>query len=139
MGGGGGGGKTPKCTDKNHVHVTYMCERATQKHYIPVSKHICIHIQSMQFSLFLVLWRYKRQYTNKILTLRRRKNMHMRASGASELRKFPSIFCWYFRYFVLDIYIFRSKIIYAYIYNQCRFLLFLMVWRYINDSVPTKH
>ena len=48
---------------------------------------------------------YKRQYTDKTLTLR--KSMYMRAS---ELRKFShfyiikllflSIFCWYFRYFV---------------------------------------
>ena len=51
---------------------------------------------------------YKRQYTDKTLTLR--KCMYMRANGASELRKFShfyilkllflSIFCWYFRYFV---------------------------------------
>ena len=54
---------------------------------------------------------YKRQYTDKTLTLKH--SMYMRASGASgasELRKFSnfyilkllflSIFCWYFRYFV---------------------------------------
>ena len=51
---------------------------------------------------------YKRQYTDKTLTLR--KSMYMRSNGASELRKcshiyilkllFLSIFCWYFRYFV---------------------------------------
>ena len=51
---------------------------------------------------------YKRQYTDK--TLKLRKSMYMRASGASELRKyshfyilkllFLSILCWYFRYFV---------------------------------------
>ena len=51
---------------------------------------------------------YERQYTDKTLTLR--KFIHMRATGASELRKFSyfhilkllflSIFCWYFRYFV---------------------------------------
>ena len=49
---------------------------------------------------------YKRQYTDKTLTLR--KSMYMRASGASELRKFShfyilkllflSILCWYFRW-----------------------------------------
>ena len=68
-------------------------------------------IQSMQYTLLLlIVWRYvfKRQYTDKTLTLR--KSMYMRASGASELRKFSnfyilkllflSIFCWYFRYFV---------------------------------------
>ena len=51
---------------------------------------------------------YKRQYTDKTLTLR--KSMYMQASGASELRVFwhfhilkllfLSIFCWHFRYFV---------------------------------------
>ena len=51
---------------------------------------------------------HKRQYTDRTLTLRR--SMYMRASGASELRKFShiyilkllflSIFCRYFRYFV---------------------------------------
>ena len=44
--------------------------------------------------------------------------MNMRASGASELRTFlhllilklllPSIFCWYFRYFVSETYIYIS-------------------------------
>ena len=36
-----------------------------QKH-----KYIKIHIQSLQFPL-LVVWRYKRQYTDKTLTLRK--------------------------------------------------------------------
>ena len=57
---------------------------------------------------FPFVWRHKRQYTDK--TLKWRKSMYMRASGASELRQFShfyilkllflSIFCWYFRYFV---------------------------------------
>ena len=51
--------------------------------------------------------------------------MNMRASEASELRKFAhlhilkllflSIFCWYFRYFVSETFIFRSQITSAYI------------------------
>ena len=59
---------------------------------------------------------YKRQYTDKALTLG--KCMYVRASEASELRKFshfhilklllPSIFCWYFRYFVSETYIFSG-------------------------------
>ena len=60
---------------------------------------------------FYYLWygaMYKWQYTDKTLTSW--KSMYMWASGASELRTFwhfyilkvlfPSIFCWYFRYFV---------------------------------------
>ena len=53
--------------------------------YIFRSQNTSAYIQSMQFSLFLVVWRYKRQYTNKILTLRGKNSMHMRAS---ELRHF---------------------------------------------------
>ena len=45
-----------------------------------------IIIQSMHFPLLMV-WRYKRYYTDKTLKLRN-KIMNMRASGASELRKF---------------------------------------------------
>ena len=70
----------------------------------------------------------------------------MRASGASELRNFshfhilnllfPSIFCWYFRYFVSETFNFRCQHS-PYIYNQCSFLLLLTVWCYyiINDSI----
>ena len=68
-----------------------------------------IIISSMQFPVLTYgMALYKRQYTDKILTMI--KSMYMRASGASELRKFShfyilkllflSIFCWYFRYFV---------------------------------------
>ena len=62
----------------------------------------------MQFPVLtygMALFIYKRQYTDKTLTMI--KSMYMRAS---ELRKFShfyilkllflSIFCWYFRYFV---------------------------------------
>ena len=46
-----------------------------------------IHIQSMEFPfIILMVWWYKRQYTDKTLSLR--KCMCMRASEASELRKF---------------------------------------------------
>ena len=37
---------------------------------------------------------------------------------------FPSIFCWYFRYFVSETHIFRSQNTSAYIHNQCSFLLY---------------
>ena len=66
----------------------------------------------------------------------------MRASGASELRKFSN-----FHILKLPIsfnillvlqmlclrntFIFRPQIKSAYIYNQCTFLLLLMVWCYI--------
>ena len=84
-------------------------------------------------SLFLLMvWRYiyKRQYTDKTLTLK--NSMYMRASGASKLRKFShfyilkllflSIFCWYFRYFTIP---------YKWFINICRnFLL-----RYAPDKI----
>ena len=72
----------------------------------------------------------------------------MRASGASELRKFwhfhilkllfPSIFLLVLHLPCLrNIFNFRCQITSAYIYNQCSFRLLLMVWCYINDSIPT--
>ena len=74
--------------------------------------------------------------------------MYMRASGASELRKcwhfhilkllFPSIFLLVLQILCLrNIFNFRCQITFAYIYNQCSFLLLLMVWCYLNDSIPT--
>ena len=90
-----------------------MRERAPQKLMFGMSQHtcyICIHIGLYnQFSsiLLLVVWRYKRQYTDEIITFK--KSMYMRASGASELRQFSYFHikkqflpkcCWYFRYFV---------------------------------------
>ena len=49
---------------------------------------------------------------------------------------FPSIFCWYFWYFISETYIYfrsvRLKLQSAwYIYHQCSSLFLLMVWRYI--------
>ena len=72
--------------------------------------------------------------------------MNMRASGASELRTFshllpcPSIFCWYFRFYVSEILYFQvSNYIYIDIQSmQFPFITYGMVL-YINDSMPTKH
>ena len=82
-----------------------------------VSYNICIYTINA-VSLYH-LWydaMYKRQHTHKSLTVR--KCMHVRASGASELRQFShfhilkllfsSIFCWYFRYFVSETYLFSE-------------------------------
>ena len=54
---------------------------------------------------------------------------------------FASSFCWYFRYFLWEIFIFRSQITSAYIiHNHCIFLISLYgMMLYINDSIPTKH
>ena len=87
-GGGGGGGKHPKCTDrrkKNLVHVTYMRERAPQKH-IGLYFHIwCGTIND---------------------SIGQKTNIEKIYAYASELGKishfyilkllFPSTFCWYF-------------------------------------------
>ena len=79
-------------------------------------------------SLFLLMvWRYiyKHQYTDKTLTLKKKKAMYMRVSGASELKKFSnfyilkllflSIFCWYFRYFILLV---QMTCLSVYMYRQ---------------------
>ena len=121
------GGKTPKCTDKK-IYVLILRERAKRASASEtyIFRTQCTSAQLMQFPLITYgrLWRYKR-HNYKTLTLRK-KYMNMRASGASELNKishfhslkllFPSIFCWYFRYFVSETFIFRSQITSAYIY-----------------------
>ena len=133
----GGGGKTPKCTDrrkKNHVYVTYIC--------IFRSPNASAYI----YTINAVVWHYKWQYNWQTLTLRRKKY-------ASELRKilhllilkllFPSIFCWYFRYFVSETYLFSGLQLHCIHYtinHQCSFLSLLMVWHYnIINSMLTKH
>ena len=77
----------------------------------------------------------------------------MNMDYASELRKFShfhilklpflSIFCWYFRYFVSETFIFRSQITSAYIglYTQSMqfpFITYGILMLYINNSIPTK-
>ena len=91
-----------------------------------------------------MVWRYKLQFTDKTLTLR--KCMYMRAS---ELMKFfafsHSKAGISFNIFVgtspipriRNIFNFRCQITSAYIYNQCSFRLLLMVWFYTNGSIPT--
>ena len=79
--------------------------------YFQVSNNICIHrpIYTINAVSFYHLWYeaiYKQKYTEKTLTFRKCRYKYM---WASELRKFlhfyilkllfPSIFCWYFRYF----------------------------------------
>ena len=81
----GGGTRPPNVPTekKNHVHVTYMRERAPQKHiYFQVSKYICMHAYAINAVPFYYLWRYKWQYTGKTLTSR--KCVNMRASEIFE-------------------------------------------------------
>ena len=67
--------------------------------YFKVSK---FHLHTCTINavpLILVVWRYKRQYTNITLTLR--ESVYMRARGASELRKFSHFHipkCIFFQY-----------------------------------------
>ena len=67
-----------------------------------------------------------------------RRNMHLHILKLL----FPSIFCWYFRYFVSETFIFRSPITSAYIIQSIingSFLSLLMVWHYnINDMYADK-
>ena len=134
---GGGGGQAPKCTDikKNHIHVTYMHERAKRasasETYRPLFSHM--------------IWRYKRQYRIKHWHWENLWINYASERGPSELGNFshfhilkllfPSIFCWYFWYFISKTHIFSGLKLHLHIhYNQCSSLLLLMVWRCINDS-----
>ena len=140
----GGGASPPNVpTEKNHVHVTYMPERASQKHiglYIQVLAYICMHTQSMQ-SPFIMVWRYKRQYQTTTNILEIYEYASERAwkifafSHSKTAISFNIILLVLLILYLRNIYIFRSQI-----YNQCSSLLLRMVWRYyITDSIPTKH
>ena len=91
---GGGGARPPNVPTKMYIYcASERSERAPQKHIFSGLKiHLPTYIQSMHFPLLMV-WRYKRYYTDKTLKLRKKSmSMNMRASGASELRKFSHIF-----------------------------------------------
>ena len=100
---GGGGGQDPQM----YRQKMYIYCASTSETYIFRTQNTSAYIYNQ-----CIFWRYKRYYTDKTLKLREKKSMNMRASGASELRKFshfhmlkllfPSIFCWYFRYFVSE-------------------------------------
>ena len=133
MGGGGGGARPPNVpTGEKNVHVTYMRERAPH-----VSKYICIHIQSMQFPFITCGMAID---INNSIAYRQNTNIE---TCASELRKFsyfhilkllfPSIFCWYFRYFVSGL----KLHLHTYTINAVSFY-YLWYALYINDSIPTK-
>ena len=83
---GGGGGKTPKCPHWRKK-ITYMypicASERLRSIYICRSQNtccICIHkwIIAVSF-LFLRVWRYKCQYTEKTLTLRKFMYIYERA------------------------------------------------------------
>ena len=69
-------------------------------------------------------------------------------AGASELRNFlhfhilkvlfPSIFCWYFRYFVSETYIFRSPNTIVYTIIWCSSLLLSVVWGLCKQQYTDK-
>ena len=91
---------------------------------------------------------YTRHYTDKTLKLR---EIYECASERSERALkfwhfhnlkllFPSSFCWYFRYFLSDTFIFRSQITSAYIKQSMHFpYITYGMMLYINDSIPTNH
>ena len=103
-----GGARPPIVPTKKFTYTARASEASERLRniYFQDSKYICLHIQSMHFPLLMV-WRYKPYYTDK--TLKLRKTIY---EYASELRKFshfhmlkllfPSIFSWYFRYFVSE-------------------------------------
>ena len=148
----GGGGQAPKCTDikkKNHIHVTYMHERvkrasasetyALQKHNYQKHKYRPLFSHKV--------WRYKhdkRQYWTKHWHW---GNLNYASErGASELGifshfhilklLFPSIFCWYFWYFISETHFRVSKYIFIYIQSMQLVITYGMAL-HINDSIPT--
>ena len=72
---------------RQQIYVLILRERAKRASASETKfsglKYICIHIQSMQFPLITYgIWRYKRHYTDKALTLR--KKIYDYASERSE-------------------------------------------------------
>ena len=123
----------------------YTSDTFSHKHLFSGLKITSAYIKTINALSLYHLWYdaiYKRQYRPTDKTL-------IRASGASELKIFR-IFTFYNTaislniLLVLQILCFRKIFNFRcqlspYIYNQCSFLLLLMVWCYINDSIPTKH
>ena len=85
--GGGGGGQAPEMDRQKYMYL--YCASASETYFQDSNYNqlqLQTHLQSMQFPLLIILlmvWRYKRHYTDKTL-----KSMNVRANGASELRKF---------------------------------------------------
>ena len=64
----GGGGQDPQMYPQKKTIVTYMRERAPQKHiFSDLKRHL--HIQSMQFPFITYGMALYRNYNDKILTL----------------------------------------------------------------------
>ena len=149
--GGGGGSARPPNVPTKIIYVLIFRERAPQKHIFSGLK---IHLHTMSYTInavssFNYLW-YGAIYTTLYWQdTKSKRNVWIceRAERASlnfvwhfhNLKLlFPSSFCWYFRYFLSETFIFRSQITPAYIiHNQCTFLISLMVWCYI-PGVPKK-
>ena len=107
-GGGGGGARPPNVQTGKKKSTVWICVSERLRNiYIFRSHSTSVYIYNQCSSLLLlVVWQYKQQHTNKNTNIEK-IYVYMRAS---ELRKFwhfyilkllfPSIFCWYFRYFV---------------------------------------
>ena len=123
IGGGGGGARLPNVPTKRKSCTCNLYARASEASerlrniYIFRSPNTSVYIYNQCRShLLLVVWRYKIQAYRQNTNIEK-KSMNMRASGVSELRQilhfhilkllFPSIFCWYFRYFVSETYYFQ--------------------------------
>ena len=161
-----GGGEAPPLPQmyrqkKKHVYVSYMRERLRNIMFRSQNTSVytingvtvpCYYlwygdnkINAVPFTT--LVWRYKQQYTDKHWY--GDKSMDVRASGASELRKcshfhlkllFPSIFCWYFRYFVSETYMFSGLKLHLHHVQSMQFpFITYGIALYINDIIPTKH
>ena len=80
----GGGARPPNVPTKMYIYcASERSERERLRNiYFQDSKYICLHIQSMHFPLLMV-WRYKRYYTDKRLKIKKKK-IYEYASERSE-------------------------------------------------------
>ena len=132
-----GGGASPQMYrhKKKHIHVTYMHERvkraSASETYRPLFSHM--------------VWRYKRQYRTKHWHWENLWINYASERGASERGNFshfhilkllfPSIFCWYFWYFISETHIFSGLKLHLHIHTinavPCYYLWYGVVY---NDS-----
>ena len=134
-----GGGARPR-----NVPTEKMYARASERLrniciFRPQNTYVYIYNQCSSPLLFVV-WRYKRQHTDKTLTLRKFYEYHAserseRSERAKKIAKTAISFNILSLLQIVYIYFQVSKYIAIGYIQSMQFPLLLVAWRYINDSI----
>ena len=109
--------------------------------YRPIFSGLKIHLHTYTINAVPFYYLWYGAINDSIGQTHWEKSMTMRASELGNFSHFhilkllfPSIFCWYFWYFISKAYMFSGLKLHLHnlytLYNQCSSLLLLMVWRY---------